>query len=151
MSLTQVVHEKSGSIQQRLLKNNLAVDSSQSHQNPANSATPISATSGGESPPGLYPSGAPHNKHFTTTYGMVLWPTLPGMSSAPSGVSTRRIPGVPPTVASLSTTQALQPNAMAMAMAEPPSDYRKPVVSLCMSVRRRDKGSFHKMRVPTEL
>lgn len=126
MSSTQIVHNTTTSSIQ-----------SQDPPDPARCAALAPAAAGIPAPPtGTYHSGAAtDDKRFTTAYGMVVWPTLPGLSSgseAPAKPAQQGILSSSVAGSRSAQAQALLPGAMAMSMAQQPSvGVSEPVVSSC--------------------
>lgn len=126
MSSTEIVHGSNPSFTQ---KDHSATYAAHAHQQPRTTSV-VSAEIGVSNPPVPVASD---NRRFTTAYGMVVWPSLPGLSSfssssssapvAAAGTSTRpesaylvhhHQSSTAAAVAAPRTAQTLLPGTMAM-------------------------------------
>lgn len=133
MSSTQTAQDNNIQPQYPVDDSNNAAGLPPSRQDPTSYVAQPPASLNNLIPPGPCLDVTASDKRFTTAYGMVMWPTLPGMSSGSSGTPTRPVPSppVPPSSATAThgTNQAFVPGAMAMM--EPPVGMGEPVVSRC--------------------
>ena len=119
------------------------------HQPPPPPAAAVGISTTAAPPAGPCPTAAPttadaDNKRFTTSYGMVVWPALPGLSGAATtainstaSTTTRTIPDLPLPEAAARAMASVQnvheaaaiPRAMAAAASGPSSHSSEPLVS----------------------
>lgn len=83
MSSTDIVHGSPTGPTSFSQKDNSATYAAHTQQQPRSTAV-ASAAVGAANPPA---PTAPDDKRFTTAYGMVVWPSLPGLSSSSSSSS----------------------------------------------------------------
>ena len=148
MSSTQVV-VRDNTHRPQVQLNNIAANSRSLQQDPASCTTqppapppaPTTVAVGTTAPPPgpclndttAAAAAAVDNKRFTTAYGMVVWPALPGLSAAATDTTTptRRIPDTSLSEgAARAATQTTVPRAKEAAASGPSSNHsNEPLVS----------------------